>query len=153
MKNKKCLGILGISIISLILTGCGKSNSLTCAIDENKVTKITAYFEYNKDKTEIERAELRLAVDISKVDFEKLEYDGTKQEWLEEAKSEWLYGCEGEGLLNCKVTEETEDGFVIVGEGNLDELEDNFDLIGLNKKMPLDENKQAWERQEFTCEQ
>lgn len=151
MKNKKYLGILGLGIIALISTSCEKTSSLTCTIDENKVTKITAYFEYNSDETEIEKAELRLTVDISNVDFEELEYDGTKKEWFEEAKTEWLHGCQSEGLLNCKVKEETETGFVIVGEGNLSELEDNFDLIGLNKKMTLENNKSKWEQKGFIC--
>lgn len=152
MKNKKYLGILGIGAMALLLTGCGGNKELTCSQEVNKVTKITASFEYNTDETEIKNAELRLTVDISKVDFEEFEYEGTKEELLKETQQEWLEGCEDEGLSDCKVTEETENGFVIVGKGNLEELEENFDLEGLNKKMLLEENKKAWETQGYSCE-
>lgn len=134
MKNLKVLSIVSICCGMLFLTGCGKSHSLTCDIEEGDQS-VSMTLNYNDDETIIESVEMKTEVEIP---------EGTTDEEIDEAKEsfESIY-CSNENAKKCDI-EKKGNKLVIT-------YETDPESVGIDAEMTLEDAKKDAEKDGATC--
>lgn len=135
MKNKKCLGILGLAGATLLLTGCG-GNKLTCTMSEEQEgmgkSEAELVFKYDKDGKKIENIDMKMSIELE------------NDEMLETYKGFFDEMCEDEDApSDCKV-KTSGNKLTLTASGSADDMD-------YESETSMEELKEDLEEDGYTC--
>lgn len=134
MKKNKIISSLLVTMIPVLLTGCGKNNVLTC-VQEESVSSLEVISEF-KDE-EVKKVSIKAEFDFS--DVNDVQFETSKNQDFCASFS----GAFDNALKDCK---QTVTGKLITLSADID-----LDKYSKNLSGKIEEAKQDFEKQGFKC--
>ena len=122
---KKVMYLSVLLLVAFMFTACGSNNKLVCYEELNDGEfKQSVIINYNKEKTKVESTDVEIIIDIKELELKTYGCTKeTKEECIEELKAKYNAGCENM-LENCKISNETKNGFTFTADVKEDKIND-----------------------------
>ena len=149
---KKRSVLLLLVLLVPLFTACGSDKSLVCFEELNDGEfRQSLIINYNDEKTKVESSSVEIKININEIDLTNIGCTKeTKKECLEELKTKYNESCNNM-LENCKITDETENGFTFNADIKNEKQDEYF--YEISTTLPINQMRSKIEtKYGFTCE-